>query len=68
MDATRCPHCNRRMKAVTTTDGRTDLKCLRCDEVDPLQTDAVKWAESPLAAAGWPDGAAVLLDSWDSER
>jgi tRNA(Ile2) C34 agmatinyltransferase TiaS len=49
MDATRCPHCKRRMKAVATKDGRTDLKCLKCDELDPLETDAARWAESPLA-------------------
>jgi tRNA(Ile2) C34 agmatinyltransferase TiaS len=50
MDATRCPHCNKRMKVVATSDGRTDFQCLQCDKVDPLQTDAVKWAASPLAA------------------
>jgi phage FluMu protein Com len=48
VDATRCPHCNKRMKAVATSNGRTGLKCLRCDEVDPLKIDAVKWAASPL--------------------
>jgi hypothetical protein len=31
------------------TDGRTDLRCLYCDMVDPLKTDAVEWAENPLA-------------------
>ena len=25
------------------------IHCLKCDLVDPLLTDAVKWAESPLA-------------------
>jgi tRNA(Ile2) C34 agmatinyltransferase TiaS len=50
MDATRCPHCNKRMKVVATSDGRTGFQCLQCDKVDPLQTDAVKWAASPLAA------------------
>jgi phage FluMu protein Com len=56
MDPTRCPHCNRRMMAVATPDGRTGLKCLQCDKVDPLKTDTVKlktdtvkWADSPLA-------------------
>jgi hypothetical protein len=38
------------MRAVATSDGRTGFKCLHCDEVDPLQTDAVKWADSPLAS------------------
>jgi hypothetical protein len=50
MDATRCPTCEKRMKAVVGADGRTDLRCLRCDKVDPLRTDAIKWAQSPLAA------------------
>jgi hypothetical protein len=48
VDATRCPHCNKPMKAVTTAGRRTDLKCLKCDDVDPLQTDALRWAESTL--------------------
>jgi tRNA(Ile2) C34 agmatinyltransferase TiaS len=43
MDATRCPLCSKRMKAVIAENGRTEFKCLRCDHVDPLQTDAVKW-------------------------
>jgi phage FluMu protein Com len=51
MDATRCTHCNKRMKAVLGEDGRTEFKCLQCDLLDPLQTDAVKWAESPLATS-----------------
>jgi phage FluMu protein Com len=51
MDATRCAHCNKRMKAVMAENGRTEFKCLKCDLLDPLQTDAVKWAESPLAAS-----------------
>jgi len=41
MDLTRCPHCNKRMQAVTTADGRTGLQCLRCDEADSLKADAV---------------------------
>jgi tRNA(Ile2) C34 agmatinyltransferase TiaS len=50
MDATRCPHCNERMKVVATYDGRTGFHCLQCDKADPLQTDIMKWAASPLAA------------------
>jgi tRNA(Ile2) C34 agmatinyltransferase TiaS len=45
----RCPRCNKRMKAVLARNGRTDFQCLQCDNVDPLQTDALKWADSPLA-------------------
>ena len=50
IDATRCPHCNKRMKVVATSDGRNGFQCLHCDKVDPLQTDAVKWAASALGA------------------
>jgi len=51
MDASRCPYCTKRMKVVIAENGRTDFKCLKCDHLDPLQTDAVKWAEGPLAAS-----------------
>lgn len=44
----RCPTCKRRMKPVLSRNGRTDFKCLYCDEVDPLETDAAKWADSSL--------------------
>ena len=46
----RCPHCNKRMKTVLGESGRTEFQCLECDKVDPLKTDAAKWAESPLSA------------------
>jgi hypothetical protein len=32
------------MIAAATADGRTDLRCLQCDKVDPLKTEAAKWA------------------------
>ena len=50
INATRCPHFNKRMKVVATSDGRTGFQCLQCDKVDPLKTDAVKWAASTLCA------------------
>jgi hypothetical protein len=50
MDTTRCSHCKKRMKAVIAENGRTEFRCLDCDLVDPIKTDAVKWAQSPLAA------------------
>jgi hypothetical protein len=37
------------MVPVQATNGRTELKCIRCDPVDPMQTDLAKWADSPLA-------------------
>lgn len=49
MDVNRCPKCSKRMIAVAMKDGRTGLQCLKCDQVDPMETDAAKWAESPLA-------------------
>jgi phage FluMu protein Com len=49
MDNTRCPKCKKRLIATTAAEGRTELHCLKCDNVDPLKTDAVKWATGPLA-------------------
>jgi hypothetical protein len=32
--------------------GRTELKCVFCDKLDPMEmVEPVKWADSPLAAA-----------------
>jgi tRNA(Ile2) C34 agmatinyltransferase TiaS len=45
----RCPRCSKRTKVVLSPNGRTEFKCLQCDQVDPLCTDAAKWAESALA-------------------
>jgi DNA-directed RNA polymerase subunit M/transcription elongation factor TFIIS len=44
-----CPKCNNRLIAVTDRTGRTEMRCLKCDKVDPMKTDAVKWANSPLS-------------------
>jgi hypothetical protein len=49
MNLTRCPRCKMPMKIVLKLDGRTDFLCLECHHLDPLKTDAVKWANSPLA-------------------
>jgi hypothetical protein len=35
--------------AMTDQTGRTALVCLMCDNVDPMQTDAIKWTNSTLA-------------------
>lgn len=48
MDVTRCTACKRRLMAMTDRTGRTRLVCLKCDNIDPMQTDAVKWANSSL--------------------
>ncbi len=50
MDTTRCPRCDKRLMAMTDKTGRTELRCLKCDKVDPMKTVAVKWAEGPLGA------------------
>ncbi len=49
MDTSRCPGCKKRLIAMTDRTGRTQLVCLKCDNVDPLNTDAAKWANSSLA-------------------
>jgi hypothetical protein len=49
MDTTRCSRCKKRMKAVIAENGRTEFRCLECDLIDPIKTDAVKWAKGPLA-------------------
>jgi phage FluMu protein Com len=46
MDDHRCPKCNKLLMAMTD---RTGLRCLKCDQVDPMKTHAANWAASPLA-------------------
>ena len=38
------------LMAMTDKTGRTELRCLKCDQIDPMKTVAVKWADGPLAA------------------
>jgi phage FluMu protein Com len=52
MDISRCPKCNKRLITMTSKTGRTSQLCLKCDNVDPMKTDAVKWANSDLANSG----------------
>jgi hypothetical protein len=49
MDSTRWLHCGKRLVPVPSANGRTELKCVWCDEVDPMETETAKWADSPLA-------------------
>jgi len=49
MDVSRCPQCKKLLVPVLSHQGRTELLCLACDDVDPLQTNAAKWAESALS-------------------
>jgi phage FluMu protein Com len=56
MDDHRCPKCNKLLMAMTDRTGRTELRCLKCDQIDPMKTRAVRWADSPLAGptkAAW---------------
>jgi hypothetical protein len=52
MDISRCPKCKKLLIKMTNRTGRTSLLCLKCDNVDPMKTDAVKWANSGLANSG----------------
>lgn len=49
MDQSRCPNCKRRLMAMTDRTGRTQLVCMKCDKIDPMKTNAVRWANSSLA-------------------
>jgi hypothetical protein len=37
---------------MTDRTGRTKMACLKCDNIDPMKTDAVKWANSSLVRQG----------------
>jgi phage FluMu protein Com len=41
---TRCLHCGKRLVPVRSADGRTELKCVWCDQVDPMETETAKWS------------------------
>ena len=49
MDMSRCPQCKKRLMAMTVRTGRTNIVCLKCDNVDPMKTEMAKWASSSLA-------------------
>jgi phage FluMu protein Com len=47
---TRCLHCGKRMVPAPSVTGRTELKCVFCDRLDPIEMpEANKWADGPLA-------------------
>lgn len=49
METTRCTKCGKRMVSVFLDNGRAELHCIRCEPVvDPLKTELVRWAQSPL--------------------
>ena len=45
---TRCLHCRKRMVPAPSYSGRTELKCVFCDKLDPMEA-LKEWADSPLA-------------------
>ena len=47
---TRCLQCGKRMVPAPGLTGRTELMCVYCDKLDPLEMEqAKKRTESPLA-------------------
>ena len=47
---TRCLHCGKRMVPASSLTGRTELVCVFCNKIDPMEmTETRRWAESPLA-------------------
>jgi phage FluMu protein Com len=47
---TRCLHCGKLMVPAPSYTGRTELKCVFCDKLDPMEmAQARQWSESPLA-------------------
>lgn len=49
MNKHRCTHCKKITIAMTDRTGTTELRCLRCDKVDPMKTHALKWANCGLS-------------------
>jgi len=47
----RCSHCGKRLAPAPSFTGRRELKCVFCEQLDPLKIDAAKWAQSPLAVS-----------------
>jgi hypothetical protein len=48
-DVSRCERCGHRLVPTLSPDNRTVLICMWCDEVDLMETEVAKWADSPLA-------------------
>ena len=57
MNTSRCPKCDKRLIATMAMTGQTKLVCLKCDDVEPMNTDAVKWGERSLARPARPKSA-----------
>ena len=47
---TRCLHCGKRMVPTPSYTGRTELKCVFCDRLDPVEmAEPARWGDSPVA-------------------
>jgi hypothetical protein len=45
---TRCLHCGKRMVPIPSYTGRTELKCVFCDRLDPMEmAEASRWVDNP---------------------
>jgi hypothetical protein len=45
-----CPNCGKHLVPTPSESGRTELKCVFCDHLDPLEMPTARqWANSPLA-------------------
>ena len=52
---TRCLQCGKRMVPAPSYTGRTELKCVFCDKLDPMEmAEPNKWADGPLATRQFP--------------
>jgi hypothetical protein len=48
----RCPQCTKHLVPTTGESGRTELRCMFCEKLDPMEIPTVRqWADSPLAQA-----------------
>jgi hypothetical protein len=46
----RCPQCGKHLVPTPGESGRTELRCMFCDKLDPMELAMTRqWAESPLA-------------------
>jgi phage FluMu protein Com len=61
MKSDRCVKCNRLMIAMTDRKGRTEVRCVKCDQVDPMETKPrngpkILWRSRWATLARPPDG------------
>jgi hypothetical protein len=46
----RCMHCGKHLVPTPSDSGRTELKCVFCDRLDPMELPTARqWADNPLA-------------------